>query len=43
MAKVEADYVAKYGMGEGATYFLVPKKVLAWTSFPNTPTRFLFD
>ena len=43
MAKVEADYVVKYGMGEGATYFLAPQKILAWTAFTNTPTRFLFD
>lgn len=43
MAKIEADYVAKYGMGEGATYRLVPHKILAWTDFPTTPTRFLFN
>jgi hypothetical protein len=43
MAKIEADYVAKYGAGEGANYAFVPRKVLAWTSFPNTPTRFLFE
>jgi hypothetical protein len=48
MKKVEAAYVAKYGMGEGATYSLVPHKVLAWTSgeggdFGSSPTRFLFE
>ncbi len=43
MAQVEAAYTAKYGMAEGATYALVPNKVLAWTGFPTTPTRFLFD
>ena len=42
MAKIEGDYVVKYGMGEGANYQLVPSKILAWTSFPTTPTRFLF-
>jgi hypothetical protein len=43
MAQVEADYTAKYGAGEGATYALVPSKILAWTTYPTTPTRFLFD
>ncbi|MCA0457234.1 MAG: pyridoxamine 5'-phosphate oxidase family protein [Chloroflexi bacterium] len=43
MSKIEADYVAKYGMGEGATYRLVPHKVLAWTNFLTTATRFLFN
>jgi hypothetical protein len=43
MSKVETDYVKKYGMGEGATYRLVPRKILAWTDFPTTPTRFLFN
>jgi hypothetical protein len=42
MARIEADYTEKYGMGEGATYALVPEKILAWTTFPTTPTRFLF-
>jgi hypothetical protein len=42
MARIEADYTEKYGMGEGATYTLVPDKILAWTTFPTTPTRFLF-
>lgn len=43
MKQVEADYVAKYGAGEGATYFLIPNKILAWTTYPNTPTRFTFE
>jgi len=43
MAQVEAAYVAKYGAGEGATYALVPDKILAWTTYPTTPTRFLFE
>ncbi len=43
MAQVEAAYVAKYGAGEGATYALVPDKILAWTVYPTTPTRFLFE
>jgi hypothetical protein len=43
MVQVEAAYTAKYGMGEGATYALVPSKILAWTAFPTTPTRFLFE
>jgi len=42
MAQIEAIYTAKYGAGEGATYALVPSKVLAWTTYPTTPTRFLF-
>ncbi len=43
MAQIEVIYTAKYGAGEGATYALVPSKVLAWTTYPTTPTRFLFD
>lgn len=43
MSKIEADYVGKYGAGEGATYALVPNKILAWTVYPTTPTRFLFE
>ncbi len=43
MKQVEAAYVAKYGNAEGATYSLVPGKILAWTTFPTTPTRFMFD
>lgn len=43
MAQVEAAYVEKYGAGEGATYALVPSKVLSWREFPTTPTRFLFE
>ena len=43
MKQIEAAYVAKYGAGEGATYGLVPDKILAWTTYPNTPTRFLFN
>ncbi len=43
MAQVKKAYTAKYGMAEGAAYCLVPDKVLAWTGFPKTPTRFLFD
>jgi hypothetical protein len=43
MKQIEVSYVEKYGAGEGAQYALVPEKVLAWTGFPNTPTRFLFD
>jgi len=47
MAQVEADYVTKYGAGEGATYALVPDKILAWTatdsSYATSPTRFMFD
>ena len=46
MEQVEADYVAKYGAGEGATYALVPHKILAWTATDSTyatsPTRFIF-
>ena len=42
MKQIEAAYVAKYGAGEGATFALIPDKILAWTTFPNTPTRFLF-
>lgn len=41
--KIEADYTTKYGAGEGATYALVPDKVIAWTTYPTTPTRFLFN
>lgn len=43
MARIEADYTVKYGAGEGANYLLVPQKILAWTTYPNTPTRFLFE
>lgn len=43
MARIEADYTAKYGAGEGANYALVPGKILAWTTYPTTPTRFWFD
>jgi hypothetical protein len=47
MAQVEADYVKKYGAAEGATYALVPHKVLAWTatdsSYATSPTRFMFE
>lgn len=43
MAEVEADYTAKYGSPEGATFALVPDKILTWREFPATPTRFLFD
>lgn len=43
MAQIEADYVSKYGAGEGAQYALAPDKILAWTTYPTTPTRFLFD
>lgn len=42
MIRIEAQYAAKYGMAEGANYRLIPHKVLAWTSFPTRPTRFLF-
>ena len=42
MAEVEADYSKKYGMPEGATFALVPEKVLAWKEFPSTPTKFVF-
>jgi hypothetical protein len=42
MAEVEADYAQKYGMPEGATFALVPEKVLAWREFPSTPTKFVF-
>jgi hypothetical protein len=42
MAQINTAYEKKYGAGEGATYVLVPDKILAWTSFPNTPTRFTF-
>lgn len=42
MSKIEAAYVVKYNMAEGASYRLVPHKILAWTDFPTTPTRFLF-
>ena len=40
--QVEAAYVIKYGAGEGATFALVPDKILAWTTYPNTPTKFVF-
>jgi len=47
MRQVEAAYVAKYGAGEGATFSLIPRKILAWTATDSTyatsPTRFLFD
>lgn len=43
MTKIEAAYTTKYGMGEGAQYALIPTKILAWTAFPATPTRFLFE
>jgi hypothetical protein len=43
MAEVEADYTKKYGMPEGATFALVPEKVLAWTDFGSTPTKFIFE
>ena len=47
MAQVEAAYVAKYGAGEGATYALVPQKILAWTATDSTyatsPTKFTFE
>lgn len=43
MAQIEAVYTAKYGAGEGAQYALVPEKILAWTTYPTTPTRFLFE
>lgn len=43
LARIEADYAVKYGAGEGAQFALIPEKVLAWTTYPNTPTRFLFD
>jgi hypothetical protein len=42
MAEVEADYSKKYGMPEGATFALVPEKVLAWQDFGTTPTKFVF-
>jgi hypothetical protein len=46
MKQIETAYVAKYGAGEGATYALVPKKILAWTAtdstYATTPTRFTF-
>lgn len=43
LSRIEADYTAKYGAGEGAQFALVPDKILAWTKYPDTPTRFLFD
>ncbi len=43
MTRIETAYTTKYGMAEGATYALVPDKILAWTGFPKTPTRFLFE
>ncbi len=43
MSRIEADYTKKYGAGEGATYKLVPTKIIAWTTYPTTPTRFLFE
>ncbi len=43
MARVEADYTTKYGAGEGANFKLAPRKILAWTTYPTTPTRFLFE
>ncbi|MBX3081822.1 MAG: pyridoxamine 5'-phosphate oxidase family protein [Anaerolineae bacterium] len=42
MKQIEKAYVEKYGAGEGATYALVPDKILAWTTYPTTPTRFTF-
>jgi topoisomerase-4 subunit A len=27
---------------EGATFALVPEKILAWKEFPSTPTKFVF-
>lgn len=43
MAEIEADYSAKYGNPEGATFALVPEKVLAWREFPTTTTKFVFE
>ena len=41
--RIQADYKLKYGMAETPNYKLVPSKILAWTTFPTTPTRFLFE
>lgn len=43
MKQIEADYTAKYKMPEQPNYMLIPEKILAWTGFPQTPTRFLFE
>jgi hypothetical protein len=43
MSRIEAAYTQKYGAGEGANYKLVPHKIIAWTIYPTTPTRFLFE
>lgn len=43
MAQITADYTAKYGAGEGANFAITPSKILAWTTYPTTPTRFLFE
>ncbi len=43
LSRIEADYTRKYGAGEGANYKLVPHKIIAWTAYPTTPTRFLFE
>lgn len=42
-AEITADYVQKYGAGEGANFAFTPRKAFAWTTFPTTPTRFTFE
>lgn len=43
LAQIEKDYTEKYGAPEGAMYALVPTKILAWTDYPTTPTKFVFE
>jgi hypothetical protein len=46
MSEIEADYTEKYGNPEGATFALIPEKILAWdmaTGYGQTPTKFVFD
>lgn len=42
--KIEAAYEAKYGMRHGfPTWGLRLRKAFAWTEYPTTVTRWLFD
>jgi general stress protein 26 len=43
VAQVTATYVAKYNMPEAPNYMVIPRKVFAWTTYPTTVTRFLFE
>src|SRR5690606_9650073 len=41
--EITADYVKKYGAGEGANFAFTPHKAFAWTTYPTTVTRFKFE